>query len=280
MNLGEKIKAARLEKHMTQSEVASDKITRNMLSAIESGKATPSLDTLLYISKKLDVPVYYLVSDDVDVTEFKKKSLMPTIKEAYSKKQYEGCIFYADKMDYIDDEVAYMLTYSHFALGVAALKNGSFITADKHLTSAEGYATQTIYDTTGVSCKIPLYRTICRNVNSPLLDFDKDTFLSSVLENADFEFFKYVCNDWDYQYTTPLLRKYAKAKIKIRERRYYEALNILLEIAGEKNSAEYNAYFMYCVYGDLENCYKQILDFENAYKYVSKRMSMIDGFNS
>ena len=280
MNLGEKIKSARLEKHMTQAEVAADKITRNMLSAIESGKATPSLDTLLYIAKKLDVPVYYLISEDLDVFEYRKTSLLPMVKEAFSKKQYKGCIYYAEKMDQIDDEIAYMLTYSHFALGVAALKNGSFNTADKHLSSSEEYAARTIYDTAGIRCKIPLYRTICRNVNAPLLDFDKDAFLDTVFENADFEFFKYVCNDWDFQYTTPLLKKHALAKIKIRERRYYEAINVLLEIAEEKTAFDYNAYLMYCVYADLENCYKQILDFENAYKYVSKRMSMIEGFNS
>ena len=65
MNLGEKIRAARIEKNMTQSDVASDKITRNMLSAIESGKATPSLDTLMYISAKLELPIHYLLSDNI-----------------------------------------------------------------------------------------------------------------------------------------------------------------------------------------------------------------------
>lgn len=280
MDLGEKIRSARLEKHMTQSEVASDKITRNMLSAIESGKATPSLDTLLYIAKRLDVPVYYLISDDVDVSEYRKTTLMPIVKELFAKKQYEGCILYAAKLDQVDDEIAYMLTYSHFALGVSALKNGAFVTADKHLTKAEEYSKKTIYDTSGICCKIPLYLTICRNVNAPLLDFDKDIFMNAVLENADFEFFKYVCNDWDYQYTAPHLKKHAAAKIKIRERRYYDAIVLLIEIAEAKADFEYNAYFMYCVYSDLENCYKQIHDFENAYKYVSKRMSMMEGFNS
>lgn len=280
MDIGKKIRAARLDKHMTQSEVASDKITRNMLSAIESGKATPSLDTLLYIADRLDVPAYYLISDDVDVLEYRKTSLLPQLKESFAKKQYEGCILYAEKMEHIDDEVAYMLTYSHFALGVTALKNGAFVTADKHLSKAEEYAAQTIYDTVSVCCKIPLYLTICRNFSAPLLDFDKEAFMKTVLENSDFEFFKYVCNDWSYQYTTPLLKKHVAAKVKIKERRYYDAITLLLEIAEAKSDFEYNAYFMYCVYSDLENCYKQIFDFENAYKYVSKRMSMIEGFNS
>ena len=41
--IGEKIKALRISKRMTQSELAGDQITRNMLSLIENGSALPSL---------------------------------------------------------------------------------------------------------------------------------------------------------------------------------------------------------------------------------------------
>ena len=47
--LGKRIKEARLAKKMTQSEVVGDFITRNMLSQIESGAATPSLKSLEYL---------------------------------------------------------------------------------------------------------------------------------------------------------------------------------------------------------------------------------------
>ena len=66
MTLGEKIKKARLEKGLTQSEVSEDKITRNMLSAIESNKSIPSIDTLLHISDRLELPIAYFLSDDFD----------------------------------------------------------------------------------------------------------------------------------------------------------------------------------------------------------------------
>ena len=42
MNLGEKIKKIRILRKKTQKELAGDKITRNMLSQIESGKARPN----------------------------------------------------------------------------------------------------------------------------------------------------------------------------------------------------------------------------------------------
>lgn len=280
MELGEKIRAARLEKNMTQSDVASDKITRNMLSAIESGKATPSLDTLLYISAKLELPIHYLLSDNIPESEYRRNTLIPIIKDAFSRKQYSACIHYAKRIENVDDEIAYILAYSHFELGVASAKNGAFLTADKNFSLAEEYAAKTIYDTFGIRYRIPLYLSFVRNVNAPLLDLDLDAFSSAMSENSDLELFKYVCNDWDFKYENPMFKKHAMAKIKIRERRYYDAISILLEIVEDKSGFESNAYLMYGVYGDLENCYKQILDFENAYKYVSKRMSMLEGFNS
>ena len=59
MKLGDKIKKARIEAKMTQKELADGKITRNMLSQIENGKATPSVSTLNHITDKLGLPGGY-----------------------------------------------------------------------------------------------------------------------------------------------------------------------------------------------------------------------------
>ena len=66
MNLGEKIKNARISKKITQSALAGEKITRNMLSQIENGKATPSLETLSYIAGELNLPIAYFFSENDD----------------------------------------------------------------------------------------------------------------------------------------------------------------------------------------------------------------------
>ena len=57
MELGEKIRRRRKELRLTQAELAGEYITRNMLSQIEKGKATPSLQTGVYLSEKLEMPV-------------------------------------------------------------------------------------------------------------------------------------------------------------------------------------------------------------------------------
>lgn len=61
--LGKRIKEARLAKKLTQTEVVGSFITRNMLSQIESGTATPSLKTLEYLAGVLDIPMQTLIPD-------------------------------------------------------------------------------------------------------------------------------------------------------------------------------------------------------------------------
>lgn len=57
MTLGQKVRTARLERGMTQKELVGDAITRNMLSKIENDAAAPSVKTLEYLAKALDLPV-------------------------------------------------------------------------------------------------------------------------------------------------------------------------------------------------------------------------------
>ena len=56
MTLGQKLRALRKQKKMTQSALAGTEITRNMLSRIENDDALPSLPTLLYLADRLRVP--------------------------------------------------------------------------------------------------------------------------------------------------------------------------------------------------------------------------------
>ena len=116
MTIGEKIRTARCEKGMTQSDVAADKITRNMLSAIESDKALPSLDTLLHISSRLQLPVAYLLSGDTDPSLYKKNELIDDIRKAFAGKQYEDAIRLLGEIATLDDELSYIFAYSAFEL--------------------------------------------------------------------------------------------------------------------------------------------------------------------
>ena len=89
MTLGQKIKAIRVQKKITQSALAKDQITRNMLSAIENDKAQPSLSTLVYIAKCLGVPPEYLLSDKDDLAFYIKRDKIDSIRFAYQTQKYK-----------------------------------------------------------------------------------------------------------------------------------------------------------------------------------------------
>jgi transcriptional regulator with XRE-family HTH domain len=63
MTLGIRIREARLRKQMTQKDVVGDYMTRNMLSKIENGSATPSVKTLSYLAEALELPISYFVDE-------------------------------------------------------------------------------------------------------------------------------------------------------------------------------------------------------------------------
>lgn len=63
MELGNRLKQARLEAGLSQRQLCGDEITRNMLSLIENGSARPSMDTLCYLAARLEKPVSYFLEE-------------------------------------------------------------------------------------------------------------------------------------------------------------------------------------------------------------------------
>lgn len=279
MTLGEKIKARRRELKITQSELAGSEITRNMISAIEKDKATPSLATLRYLAKALELPLSYLLSEENDLFFYVKKERMPAIKAALDTKNYNACISLILKIDTLDDELYFILAKCYFELGVSSVKLGSLLSAKKQLTLAKEYCNRTMYDTSRFTAIIPLYFAIANNINSPLLEFEEGRFVEEMEECLDYEFYKYMTLDFNFNYTNFQYKTHMEAKQLIKDRRYQDALKLLLELEKTKADFPYNAYLMFGVYADLEACYKQLYDYENAYRYSSKRISLIEGFN-
>ena len=65
MELGNKIRQARLEAGLSQRQLCGEQITRNMLSQIENGSAKPSMDTLRYLADKLGKSVSFFLEETV-----------------------------------------------------------------------------------------------------------------------------------------------------------------------------------------------------------------------
>ena len=68
MELGEKIRLARLEAGLSQRQLCENTVTRNMLSQIENGSARPSMDTLKVFAARLGKTVSYFLEEDAVVS--------------------------------------------------------------------------------------------------------------------------------------------------------------------------------------------------------------------
>lgn len=112
--LGQRIKEARLAKKMTQNEVVGSFITRNMLSQIESGNAVPSMKTLTYLAKVLELPPAVLLQDNVPGAP--EQDACEDLKEApfLSSAPPDAVTFFEAKKAYLaaDDPDAYSLLAS------------------------------------------------------------------------------------------------------------------------------------------------------------------------
>lgn len=280
MTFGEKIKSERKKRGMTQSQLAGNTVTRNMISLIEKDLANPSLDTLRALAMKLEVPLSYLVSDAEDTFFYLKQEAFDGIKEAYAAKSYAVTVSRIEKLKKTDDELSFILADCHLELGKKALTNGSLVSCTKYLNSALEYADATCYDTEKIKALSKMYLAVAENIQSPLLEFDIPLYEASISDSYDLNFFNYLTLNFDYSYTKEVYSKHLTAKRLIKDKNYAAAIEIMTNIEMTRRSGEYNSFVIFGIYSDLELCYKQLYDFENAYKYASKRLSLLEAFKS
>lgn len=63
MELGQRLRQARMEAGLSQRQLCGTEITRNMLSQIENGSARPSMDTLRYLAGRLGKPMGFFLEE-------------------------------------------------------------------------------------------------------------------------------------------------------------------------------------------------------------------------
>lgn len=152
IELGRKIKEARLARKMTQNEVVGSFITRNMLSQIESGAASPSVKTLQYLSGVLDVPLSSLLPDENptaanDSAEASRafcelKRIYKNGDFAQAAKQAES-IFRVDSPFY--DEAVLLCSMAYLNIAKRHEADGNVFSALEYAEKAEKLAGNGIY---------------------------------------------------------------------------------------------------------------------------------------
>lgn len=281
MELGEKIKALRKAHGMTQAQLASDRFTRNMLCEIEKGKATPSLDTLSAIAEGLGVPTAFLLDESEDLFGYAKRSAMTEIRKLYLAGEYGACFHLCEGLPgELDDEITLLLAHCALGEGRRAFYRGNMETALVYFADALEYAEKTTYPAEDVKASASLFSALSGNVASPRRDFNEAFYREHADRATESELYAYVTDKADYPYSDPLLAEHQAARRLMKERRYREALPRLMALEEHKGEDGVSAYFLFRLYSDMEICYREEQDFERAYKYSTKRITLLSAFQS
>lgn len=88
MELGQRLKQARLEMGLSQRQLCENLITRNMLSQIENGSARPSMDVLRTLAARLGKSISYFLEEDVVVSS--NQVVMEKARKAYCQDAFDA----------------------------------------------------------------------------------------------------------------------------------------------------------------------------------------------
>lgn len=287
MTTGEKIKALRIEKGITQKELCGSHMTRNMLSLIESGRANPSVSTLEYIAEKLGVPSGYLLNDGGELFDFLKLKLMPEIRRLYSEHQWRECVDLCRSLPHTDDETNMILADCRLEIGIARYNSGRLEAAYKSFSLVEEHAKKTVYRCADTVGRAKIYIEL---IDSLLQSRHADVSASTVPEfEMPFELAAYtnllrITDSMKYEDATriydsvkldnPLYRTHISARLSVSAGNYARGISLYREIESRFDGENADAVFRYIVYRDLELACRTIGDFKGAYEYSEKKQSL------
>lgn len=279
MTLGDKIKKARTESGMTQSELAGEHITRNMLSQIENNTAIPSIPTIKHISNKLNIPAgYFLTDSDADSDDefiYKKMFVINDIKEMFKTKQYQHCIDLCLALKSSDDEIEYILSNSYFALAYDSFISGNLKTAETLFTISLDHAHSTVYTSNKVLHYSTVFIDFIKSLNNNLIKTQGN--IIKYLPYTETMIYLNIVSALNQKQDTPdilneikfndtYIRHIEAKKLMIYDN-YIEAERLLSALLTD----DLPLFERYMIIIDMESCYAHLDDFKNAYKYSTMK---------
>ena len=287
MQIGEKIKALRMSKLMTQAELAGNCITRNMLSSIEHGTALPSLPTAMYIAERLNVPVGYLLAEDGDELAYRKMTAIGDVRRALSTGDYAGALALVRTASETqsDDELSFVRARCEYGLAHVDLLGGRLRSAAAGFDRALLAADETVYDTDWLRDRIAVcfryLQGISPTLSSDVLDADEIETARAYGE----DFVEYVqalealerdgdVSDFLSRYEQSLYAERLRSLLMMRAGEY-----TLAQQAFERMLARDELTFgilLYEIFGDLEECYQKNDDYKKAYEFSGSRLGLLE----
>lgn len=263
MELGQKIRQARLDAGLSQRQLCGETITRNMLSLIENGNAQPSMDTLRYLAGQLQKPVSYFL-EEASVSPNQASILAarsaPPQQAAEILKDYRG-------PDPVFDPEYYLLcALNAMALAEKAIEEGRLPLAGTLLSQALEAGRSTIYYTPELEQRRLL---LCHraktaspaNLAAQLPDHREEMLLRSeaALEEQDYPRCAALLDSLSQRDGTWY---FLRGEACMGQKQYDQAVRYYLH--AEKEIPQK-------VYSRLEVCYRELGNFEKAYFYARKQ---------
>ncbi len=263
MELGQRLKQARLEAGLSQRALCGEVITRNMLSQIENGNARPSMDTLRYLAGQLGKPMGYFLEESV---------VSPNQAIMEQARQLQGAQVLEALREYREPDPVF--DWERYLLEASACLEAAQTAMEEH---RQGYAAALLQQALEAGSKTPYYTPelerrrilLCHQAN--MLPPEK---LASMLPDHSQEL---------------LLRAEAALALGDAERcgRLLEAVDSRdgnwYYLRGESflTQGEFAlaAEQYHCaedwdpqrIYPRLETCYRELEDFKRAYEYACKQ---------
>lgn len=292
MTLGEKIKAARLERHMTQKDVVGDYITRNMLSKIENGSATPSVKTLEYLAGALGLPAGYFMSESGG------DELTPgdvcSARQLFRDGAYDGCIQVLEALDMdggYRDEALMLLSRAKISLSKNAMVDGRYEEAIRLAQEAVAHNDESLYVSAAFRTEALLL--IARCTMELGGDFMRalDAYQAAYQDQGLGEFYRLTMAEYYImqgeldsakkemdsisrlsEATKPAYLM-LQGQMEIKDNQYEQAAK-QLEKAEQLARTTGSSYFLSSLYAMLEECYREMEDFKKAYHYASMQLQI------
>ena len=289
--IGERIRTLRLSRGMTQKVLADGLVTRNMLSLIESGAASPSLGTLAELARRLDVPIgYFFASDDEELSRFLKLSLIDDIRRRYSEGDFPACLTLCARIAHPDEEILFLSAECHLALAEKSLRSYALASATASLEKASRAAGRCLYQS-GRIAETADYLTLL--IHSVSLSEIPERLAQPALFAASCipaEFFAYVCALRLYAAGDPVSASAVAQSGLIAEPVYLDLLNGRARIADGRaeeatallrkllTAPQLGFFTKLHTLNALEDCASSAGDFKNAYQYSTMKMRLLASF--
>lgn len=268
MELGQRLKQARLEAGLSQRQLCGEMITRNMLSQIENGSARPSMGTLEYLARRLDKPVSYFLEEQTVTSP--NQAWMANAREAFSgglfSKVIQALESYRGPDEVFDPERFLLEALSLTALAKEAISAGKGVYARELLDRAEKAGAQTPYYTKALEREriLTLYR--LRPELAPELVIRLETDHRECLLRA-----RACLAAGDFGNCLRYLESVSSEDGEGRLLRGQAAFGLKDYPRAIREMSAVETVFPDICLGLLEQCYRELGDFQNAYLYACKQ---------